>query len=135
MNGEGRHYILEGHTPMPCDFLTWARWFDAADRTVAETTVGRARISTVFLGQDHNWLHDGRPVLFESMIFGGPGDGQMMRYSSWEDAVAGHQLMVDYARSVRWSARAWADYLWDRLRCKWGRLDGWLQRIFAREDC
>jgi hypothetical protein len=36
----------------------------------------------------------GKPVLWESMIFGGPLDGDCRRYSSKADALAGHQVLV-----------------------------------------
>lgn len=50
-----RHYILEGHEAKPVDLMTWARWFETAERHVADTTDGDVRVSTVFLGTDHNF--------------------------------------------------------------------------------
>lgn len=44
-------------------------------------------VSTVFLGINHNFFPGGRPVLWETMIFGGPNDGYQERYSSHERAV------------------------------------------------
>jgi hypothetical protein len=51
-------------------------------------------ISTVFLGLDHNF-GQGPPLLFESMVFGGEDDGEMVRYSTWEEAETGHKLLVE----------------------------------------
>jgi hypothetical protein len=104
-------YILggdDGHTPMPCDDLVaWSRWFGRADRTVAYTQQGDVWVSTVFLGLDHGFGRKGPPVLFETMTFRGTttvdigarqrvipdasdGDREMERYSTWDDALAGH---------------------------------------------
>ena len=91
MNGR---YVLEGRTPKPVeDLLEWARAFETVDRCVAKQFVGNARISTVFLGLDHNF-GEGPPVLFETMIFNGPHDGYQDRYSTWEEAEVGHSKAV-----------------------------------------
>ena len=89
-------YILEGHIPVPCeDLMEWGDWFQKADRHVAETTIKPdVSVSTVFLGLDHNHAGNGEPVLFETMVFGGENDQDMDRYSTWEEAVAGHKKMV-----------------------------------------
>jgi predicted DNA-binding transcriptional regulator AlpA len=54
--------------------LTWARWFETAERTVASDHVGDVHVSTVFLALDHNFGLEGPPVLWETMIFGGELD-------------------------------------------------------------
>lgn len=51
-------------------------------------------VSTVFLGLDHQY-GDGPPLLFETMVFGGPLDHEMNRYSTWNEAEKGHQEMVE----------------------------------------
>ena len=85
-------YILQGQTPVPCDdLLAWGRWMQTANRHVAKDDLGDGvRVSTVFLGLDHRFDDEGLPVLFETMIFGGPHDQYQDRYTTWEDAVAGH---------------------------------------------
>lgn len=84
------NYILEGHTPVKeRDLIKWAKWYESADRQVARTK----RVSTVFLGIDHAF-RGGKPVLFETMVFGGPLDGEQERYCTWDEAVDGHHLMV-----------------------------------------
>lgn len=88
-------YILEGHTPVACDDLTsWAMQFESADRAVAKTKIGEVKISTVFLGLDPSF-GGGDPLLFETIVFGGELDGEQDRYSTWEEAEAGHHAMVD----------------------------------------
>lgn len=92
-------YILKGHEVVPADLMTWARWFESSDRRVAKTTVlGKADVSTVFLGNDHQFAPFGPPHIFETMVFGGQLDGEMDRYSTWEQAEAGHEAMVARVR-------------------------------------
>jgi hypothetical protein len=89
-------YILDAAgTPQRCpDLLTWGQWMATADRSVADTTFGEVRVSTVFLGLDHHFgLLPGPPVLWESMVFGGPLDGEQRRYTSSADADAGHTAL------------------------------------------
>lgn len=94
-------YILDGHNVRPCsEVLEWARWFETSlhERIVAVTLSGDVRVSTVFIGTDHRFLGDGPPLLFETMIFGGPRDGEMWRYSTWTEADRGHMRVVDALR-------------------------------------
>ena len=69
-------YILDGTTPVPASLLTWAQWYETAERHVADTWVTpTVRVSTVFLGLDHQF-GEGPPLLFETMAFEdrtGPG--------------------------------------------------------------
>lgn len=88
-------YILKGQIAVACeDLVTWATWFEQADRKVARTMVGDVRISTVFLGLDHSFFEHGPPTLFETMIFGGVHNQDMWRYATWQEAEAGHKLAV-----------------------------------------
>jgi hypothetical protein len=83
-------YILNDKIPMLVgDLLEWARWMNAADRHVNIDLIGNTRISTVFLGLDHGFGGN-VPVLFETMIFGGPHDGYQERCSTWEEAEIQH---------------------------------------------
>ena len=92
MNGK---YILDGHEPKQADLITWAKWFETADRKVAGTGKDNISVSTVFLGLDHRFGGNGPPLLFETMVFGGVHDGDMDRYSTWDKAIEGHRLMCD----------------------------------------
>jgi hypothetical protein len=91
------HYILNANgEPELCeDVLEWGRWMEHADRHVAFDVDEQTgwRVSTVFLGLDHNFGGGGPPILWETMVFGGPLDGEMDRYSSVAEAKAGHQAM------------------------------------------
>jgi len=66
-------------------------------KAVKQEHIGDIFISTVFLGLDHSWNSD-VPVLWETMIFGGPNDQEYQeRYTSYEDAVEGHKVAVQIA--------------------------------------
>jgi len=102
------YYILDEHgEPQPCDdVIAWGTWFETAERHVAQDMdegagAERVRVSTVFLGLDHNWRDVGPPILWETLVFGGPLDGEMDRYSSLADAVRGHQAMCRRVRAAR----------------------------------
>jgi hypothetical protein len=68
---------------------------------VALTIVGEAKVSTVWLGLDHRMTvldGGGPPIIFETMIFGGPHDEEQWRYSTEVEARAGHELVVAQLR-------------------------------------
>lgn len=56
------------------------------------------RVSTIFLAIDHR-RSDGPPILFETMIFGGPFDQYQERCSTWEEAEAMHARAIAKVRS------------------------------------
>ena len=88
-------YILEGHEPViEPDLMKWAKWFETANRRVAEDVIGESRVSTVFIGLDHSFGIGKKPLLFETIVFGGNFDGELERYSTWEEAELGHKKMV-----------------------------------------
>jgi hypothetical protein len=97
----GRYILNANGEPEPCeDLMTWGRWMsDATARIVASDYIGDVRVSTVFLGLDHAFEH-GAPVLWETMIFGGPHDEYQDRYTSQADAKAGHARALELAQSA-----------------------------------
>lgn len=100
MSNWPRHYILVGRTPMAVDLMTWARAFENRPevwRIGADEITASCHVSTVFLGLDHNH-RGGEPILFETMIFGGPLDGEQWRYHSYDQAERGHADAVAQAR-------------------------------------
>lgn len=69
-------------------------------KILEKTTVGEADISTVWLGLNYQWLPDRPPLIFETMIFGGPLDMKQWRYSTEDQALAGHTEAVRLAKAV-----------------------------------
>jgi len=88
--------LIDGEPVVERDLMTWARWFERANRRVAETFVGKARVSSVFLGIDHSF-GSGPPLIFETMIFGGRHDQYQARYSTRLEAERGHAAAVKLA--------------------------------------
>ena len=97
-------YILDEDraTPIPCpDPVKWGLWMKATDRHVADTEIApNVHVSTVFLGMDHSFAEVSAcdPILWETMVFGGPLDQEMDRYTSRADALEGHARMVEKAK-------------------------------------
>lgn len=91
------YYVLDffNDPQVEPDVLVWGRWMEFANRSIANTQVSKdIRVSTVFLGLDHSFVPDAVPVLFETMVFGGPLDQEMERYTTREAALVGHKDMV-----------------------------------------
>lgn len=98
------YYTLDDNlAPVPCDSIAeYEKWHDSMPSSsrwylmktglgfsVARTDVGNRRISTVFLGIDHNYGGQGGPLLWETMVF--PGATHCERYESYEEAISGHE--------------------------------------------
>jgi hypothetical protein len=95
-----RHYILDGKYPRAVPMLEWAKWLQeiGEGRVVRRTKLsGGIKVSTVFLGLDHRWDDQGPPLIFETMIFGGPRDQDQWRCSTWEQAERQHEEAVRLA--------------------------------------
>ena len=100
-------YILEGQTPVPVeDALVWGTWFEShiQERIVKQDNItDEIRVSTVFVSidQGYSWMSgnpDYEPLLFETLIIGGPEDGYRLRYSTWKGAEHGHDKVVQLVR-------------------------------------
>jgi hypothetical protein len=86
-----RWYKLDGDTPVPVS----AEEVDWSNRWHLRDTVGESVVSTVFIPLDHSF-DGGDPVLFETLIFGGPLADEGERYHTKAQAKAGH---------AKWMAR------------------------------
>lgn len=92
------YYILDHRRqPLEVSMAVWSEWMASAERHVALDERGDVQVSTVFLGLDHNHWGSGPPILFETMVFGGPLDGQQQRYTTWRAAEHGHRAWVERA--------------------------------------
>ena len=89
--------------------MTWAEWFGSNDRQIGDDDIGSARVSTVFLALDHNWRATGDPILFETMVFGGPLDGEQWRCATYSEAERQHCEAVAQVRKAAASIKAIAD--------------------------
>ncbi len=101
-----KYYLNEDHTYRPCDLLEWATQFESMHdndtKHVAKDIIGNKCISTVWLGVDHNFSifdDNKKPLVFETMIFENDGsymDIYMDRYTTWDEAIAGHAKAVEW---------------------------------------
>lgn len=99
-------YILDKNgQPVPePNFNRWCRWFAKPENRVIwrDGLRNGVLVSTVFLGIDHNFSPSGRgpPVLWETIIFGGPLDGYQQRYRSSGAAFKGHKEALGRAKKA-----------------------------------
>ena len=91
------YYGLDGE---PIGRWEWcALLADADAKRIAWTDLpGGVEVSTVWLGLDHSFGLGGPPLIFETMIFGGPHDQEQWRYPNRDAALAGHDQAVALAR-------------------------------------
>ena len=115
-------YLDDELIPVPTnDARVWGDWskrdWNENGRRVARTEVSKdCYVSTVFLGIDHQF-GEGPPILYETLVFGGPEDQLMFRYSTREEAEEGHAntvLDLKYDYYTRWWEVVW---LW--LKRSW----------------
>ena len=99
----------ENYNAIPCevDELVWNEKTRRVGNDIVGTKLKRfinlisfgkfsvlIEISTVFLGINHQYSN-GKPRIFETMIFGGKYDQEMERYSTWNEAEEGHKRWVE----------------------------------------
>jgi len=88
------YYKLIGRNVVPA--LSAIEAFEG-NRRVALTEIGSVRVSTVFLGLNHAW-DDGPPLLFETVVFGGPLSDEQDQCSTYDEAEAMHERMCERVR-------------------------------------
>jgi len=109
-------YVLQGHDVVPArSMIEGGQFFGNTEgRTVAKTTLidpttkESVDVSTMFLCHDHGYWarqeeeEDGEhlPCLFETMVFGGRIHESQRRYALWDEAVAGHEEMVQAVKTT-----------------------------------
>jgi len=113
MDRVGRYVLVDGvQVPEP-NLMKWAQWMEEVRRTsewiVAKTKIDKnISVSTVFLGLDHNYDLEGPPLVFETMIFGGPKDECCWRYATKAEALEGHGKAVIEAKQQALGPRDWS---------------------------
>lgn len=80
----------------PLRMMQWAKLVEDHNyKRVAQTDLPSGHIvSTLWLGLDHG--HHGKRLIFETMVFGPSGEGDLdqERYATEAEALAGHEEMV-----------------------------------------
>jgi hypothetical protein len=93
-----KYYLNEDKTYRPAGLMEWAEQFETMDRHVLDDKIDGHRVSTIWLGLDHNYF-GGKPLVFETMIFvdeDGGNDIYCDRYSTWEEAEKGHMQALSW---------------------------------------
>lgn len=91
----------------PCTTGRWAEMHENHFYRVVGKTQVRAwgkrkcNVSTVFLGTDHGYGR-GAPILFETMIFGGPLDEEQDRFCTVHEARVAHVFYIAIATISMW---------------------------------
>lgn len=87
-----KSYKLVNKIPVQVETLQEAKW-----ERVAEHLIENVYISTVFLSLDHSF-DSNIPILFETIIFGGKYDQYQDRYSTWDEAIQGHETAINLVK-------------------------------------
>ena len=94
--------------------------FDEVRRVAHDKAADGCRVSTVFLGRDHNF-DAGDPILFETMVFGGEFDQMCTRYETADAARSGHAVILEALNDGdRETLEKWLGVPWDRLNVSEG---------------
>lgn len=97
----GMYILNDAGEPVAVSPAEWSLWFDdAKNRQLARDDFGEISVSTVFLGIDHGWGRGEKPILWETMVFGGPLDHERERYTSRDDALAGHAVITALVKAL-----------------------------------
>jgi hypothetical protein len=92
---KSRWYKLDGDVlvSIKAEEVEWSNRWQLRD------AVGDAVVSTVFIALDHAF-GDGPPVLFETLIFGGPLADEGERYCTKAEAEAGHAKWIQRVKEA-----------------------------------
>jgi hypothetical protein len=97
---KSRFFHLDGHTPVRCEPEDWKPRIGTEEWRVKFSEQGDVQVSTIFLGIDHRFVGNGPPLLFETLLRVAGESHDMVRYSSWDDAVTGHDALARRAFAV-----------------------------------
>jgi hypothetical protein len=97
------YYDFDGK---PIDSDKWQElYYPIEQRQFGRNKIGKFRVSTVWLGLNYNFNPNGKPLIFETMIFDESKNSEdvgCLRYSTKEEALAGHQGAIKWAKKRRW---------------------------------
>jgi hypothetical protein len=98
-------YILNDRNEViKAEYSAYADFMSSPRKIVAQDMIEHVQVSTVFLGTDHSYASNNpRPIVFETMIFGGRQSQKQWRYTLYTEALEMHQKLLLLVRleSVR----------------------------------
>ena len=90
------YYTRDGE---PTDLDGFCRIVESGETVVEQTEIGtHVMVSTIFLGIDQS-LGTPPPILFETLIMGGPHSYETTRYTTEAEAREGHARVVAAVRA------------------------------------
>lgn len=109
--GYGNYILVNGEPVLTEDLQVWSLWFDHA-RKEGKTLLGReilgdVKVTTVFLGIDHSLGTEGPPLVFGTLISGGPHDEEW-NYSTLDEALEGHARAIAFVKGEEYGPREWS---------------------------
>jgi hypothetical protein len=96
-----RYFVLDtaGNPVEEPDVEAWSQWFAQANRHVARTIVSpEVTVLSTFSGVHDAAPADATPRLFESRVFGGVLDGEVVTQSTRADATRRHDELSAWCR-------------------------------------
>jgi len=97
-DGRPVYYVLDGKAAVPASFDRWSMLLNSTERIVAQETVAGIWVSTVFIGLDYRF-GEGPPLIFETAVQDDYDWQGQWRYSTWEEAEAGHRAVVEHIKA------------------------------------
>jgi len=97
-----QRYILKGRDIVEASLAEWTDMFWRQERRLAESHIGDVSVSTVFTGVNYS-LND-PPLLFETMIFGGPDNYYQEVCETYDEALEMHERVCAKAFGRHWRA-------------------------------
>jgi hypothetical protein len=99
----GTYKLDENKNAIPCSVEEWGEQLEEMrtnhTKHVADEDINGKRVSTVWLGLDHQWDENAPPHIYETMVFEDKGyEIYCSRYSTWKEAEEGHQIAVQWVR-------------------------------------
>jgi hypothetical protein len=89
------YYKLVNKVPVECSLMDWVISF-AKDKKVDYTELGLFKVSTIFIGTDHNFSGDGPPLLYETGVFDKNNNNVYRKnYETLEQAKNGHWQIIE----------------------------------------
>jgi hypothetical protein len=95
------YFVLNEHgEPVPeRDVDAWSRWFARANRSIARSAVApNVTVLTTFNGVYDVASPESIPKLFESRVFGGILDGELIQHRTRAEATLLHAELVEWCR-------------------------------------
>lgn len=98
-------YILdEEKAPKEAGKNEWSTWRKGRNYRIALDKIDKTRVSTIFIGIDRGYGFGSNcadPLLFETVVLGGPLDMRSMRSDTIELAMLAHKRMFKMVKEAQ----------------------------------